>query len=286
MGKRPPRSERLVTSRSSRRPPLAWSEARSSWGSRWAWGAMTPDPSVGRPRGAAETLLKPVQTNELGRTVISAATGKADCHAFKPLSRSSYPITQRGRDNGRMAAASNVVIEAMGDSTDVALAAGGDRQAFERLYRTHSTRVFSLCARMSGSRTRGEELTQDVFVRTWEKLPQFRGDSAFSTWLHRLAVNVVLNARKSEGKRASRTDQGDVDDERWDEAARAPMYIERMDLAQAISKLPAGARKVFVLHDVEGYKHEEIAEMMGITSGGSKAQLHRARLLLREALER
>ena len=240
----------------------------------------------GAREGAAETHPKPVQTNERGRTVISAATGKADCLAFKPLNRSSYPITQQGRDNDRMAAASNVAREAMGDSTDVALAAGGDRQAFERLYRTHSTRVFSLCARMSGSRARGEELTQDVFVRTWEKLPQFRGESAFSTWLHRLAVNVVLNARKSEGKQASRTDQGDVDDERWDELARAPMYIERMDLAQAISKLPAGARKVFVLHDVEGYKHEEIAEMMGITSGGSKAQLHRARFLLREALER
>lgn len=184
------------------------------------------------------------------------------------------------------AAVSNAVRVAVGDSTDVALAAGGDRQAFERLYRTHSTRVFSLCARMSGSRTRGEELTQDVFVRTWEKLPQFRGESAFSTWLHRLAVNVVLNARKSEGKVASRTDRSDVDDERWDEGARAPMHIERMDLADAISGLPPGARKVFVLHDVEGYKHEEIAEMMGITSGGSKAQLHRARLLLREALER
>ncbi|HEY3113187.1 MAG TPA: RNA polymerase sigma factor [Gemmatimonadaceae bacterium] len=174
----------------------------------------------------------------------------------------------------------------MADSADVALAAGGDRQAFERLYRTHANRVFSLCARMSGSRVRGEELTQDVFVRTWEKLPQFRGESAFSTWLHRLAVNVVLNARKSEGKQASRTDQSDVDDERWDEAARSPLHIERMDLTKAISQLPAGARKVFVLHDVEGYKHEEIAEMMGITSGGSKAQLHRARLLLREALER
>jgi RNA polymerase sigma-70 factor (ECF subfamily) len=123
-------------------------------------------------------------------------------------------------------------------------------------------------------------------VRTWEKLPQFRGESAFSTWLHRLAVNVVLNARKIEGKHASRTDEGEVDDERWDETARAPLYIERMDLAEAIAKLPAGARRVFVLHDVEGYKHEEIAEMMGITSGGSKAQLHRARLLLREALER
>ena len=182
--------------------------------------------------------------------------------------------------------AANAVRVPMGDSSDVALAAGGDRQAFERLYRTHSNRVYSLCTRMSGSRSMGEELTQDVFVRTWEKLPQFRGESAFSTWLHRLAVNVVLNARKIEGKRASRTDESDVGDERWDEGARAPLHIERMDLTDAIAKLPPGARRVFVLHDVEGYKHEEIAELCGITSGGSKAQLHRARLLLREALER
>jgi RNA polymerase sigma-70 factor, ECF subfamily len=185
-----------------------------------------------------------------------------------------------------MAAGSSSVSVAMGDSMDVALAAGGDRQAFERLYRTHSNRVYSLCTRMSGSRTKGEELTQDVFVRTWEKLSQFRGESAFSTWLHRLAVNVILNARKTEGKQASRTDESDIGDERWAEGARAPMYVERMDLAEAIAKLPAGARRVFVLHDVEGYKHEEIAELCGITSGGSKAQLHRARLLLREALER
>jgi RNA polymerase sigma-70 factor (ECF subfamily) len=174
----------------------------------------------------------------------------------------------------------------MGDSTDVALAAAGDRQAFERLYRSHANRVYSLCTRMSGSRTKGEELTQDVFVRTWEKLPQFRGESAFSTWLHRLAVNVVLNSRKIEGKEASRADESDVGDERWTEVARAPMHIERMDLSDAIAKLPPGARKVFVLHDIEGYKHEEIAELCGITSGGSKAQLHRARLLLRGALER
>src|SRR5256885_14594858 len=151
-----------------------------------------------------------------------------------------------------MATVSNAVAVAMGDSTDVALAAAGDRQAFERLYRTHSNRVYSLCARMSGSRTKGEELTQDVFVRTWEKLPQFRGESAFSTWLHRLAVNVVLNARKIEGKHASRTEQSDVEDERRHEMSRAPMLIERMDLADAIAKLPEGARKIFVLHDVEG----------------------------------
>lgn len=185
-----------------------------------------------------------------------------------------------------MAAVSNAVRVPMGDSADVALAAAGDRQAFERLYRIHANRVFSICARMSGSRVQGEELTQDVFVRTWEKLPQFRGESAFSTWLHRLAVNVVLNARKTEGRRASRTEQSDVEDDRRDEMARAPLHIERMDLQDAISKLPEGARRIFVLHDVEGYKHEEIAGMMGITSGGSKAQLHRARLLLREALER
>ena len=111
-------------------------------------------------------------------------------------------------------AASKAVSPLMSDSADVALAATGDRQAFERLYRTHANRVYSLCARMSGSRTKGEELTQDVFVRTWEKLPQFRGESAFSTWLHRLAVNVVLNARKSDGKHASRMDEGGADEER------------------------------------------------------------------------
>jgi RNA polymerase sigma factor, sigma-70 family len=170
------------------------------------------------------------------------------------------------------------------DSSDVALAAAGDRRAFERLYRQHEARVFSLCARMAGSRTKGEELTQDVFVRTWEKLPQFRGESAFSTWLHRLAVNVVLNARKTEGRENARTEEGDVADERWTEAGRTPLHVERMDLQKAIAKLPEGARRVFVLHDVEGYKHEEIAELCGITAGGSKAQLHRARMLLRAAL--
>lgn len=181
---------------------------------------------------------------------------------------------------------------AMDDSADVAKAASGDRQAFERLYRRHVNRVFSVCTRMCGSRVTGEELTQDVFVRTWEKLPQFRGESAFSTWLHRIAINVVLNARKSEGRQASRIDEGrseDVDDEGGGDVFGQPrktFEAERMDLERAIAGLPAGARRIFVMHDVEGYKHEEIAEMYGITSGGSKAQLHRARLLLREALTR
>ena len=165
---------------------------------------------------------------------------------------------------------------------DVALAASGDRRAFERLYRENVNRVFAVCVRMSGDRGRAEELTQDVFVRVWEKLPLFRGESAFSTWVHRLAVNVILNARKAEGRDRSRHDPDG--EEALEERGAAPHHGDRMDLEAAIATLPPGARRVFVLHDVEGYKHEEIAEMLGVTAGGSKAQLHRARMLLREAL--
>ena len=174
--------------------------------------------------------------------------------------------------------------------TDVALAAAGDRRAFERIYRAHVDRVFSVCARMVADRTLAEELTQDVFVRAWEKLGLFRGESAFSTWLHRLAVNVVLNARKTEGRRRTRFESADEDEEHGGSASIvAPGAFspgDAMDLEAAIAKLPKGARQVFVLHDVEGFKHEEIADQLGITSGGSKAQLHRARMLLREALNR
>ena len=174
------------------------------------------------------------------------------------------------------------------DSEDVALAATGDRRAFERLYKAHVNRVFTLCARMCGSKVRGEELTQDVFVRTWEKLPQFRGESAFSTWIHRIAVNIVLTDRKNESRsrRRLQEDEEEGGEAMFAAAASVPRYGDRMDLAAAIEMLPPGARKIFVLHDVEGYKHEEIAELCGITAGGSKAQLHRARMLMREALTR
>ena len=178
---------------------------------------------------------------------------------------------------------------ASGDS-DVARAAAGDRGAFERVYRLHVNRVYSLCTRMIGDRSRAEELTQDVFVRAWEKLHLFRGESSFSTWLHRLTVNVVLNARKSEGRDRSRYEENDEESGGMDAHAGVvgmPLAPgDLLDLEEAIAKLPPGARRVFVLHDVEGYKHEEIAEMLGVTSGATKAQLHRARLLLREALNR
>jgi RNA polymerase sigma-70 factor (ECF subfamily) len=174
--------------------------------------------------------------------------------------------------------------------SDVARAAAGDRSAFERLYRQHVNRVFSLCVRMVNDRAAAEELTQDVFVRAWEKLHLFRGESAFGTWLHRLTINVVLNARKSEGRQRARFEETDEESGGMDAlpgVVGMPLAPgDLLDLEDAITRLPPGARRVFVLHDVEGFKHEEIAEMLGVTSGATKAQLHRARLLLREALNR
>jgi RNA polymerase sigma-70 factor (ECF subfamily) len=168
--------------------------------------------------------------------------------------------------------------------SDAELAAAGDRDAFERIYRQHVSRVYSLVLRMTQDRQRAEELTQDVFVRAWERIGKFRGDSLISTWLHRVAVNIVLGAFES-GKRESLRHGAVAADD------IAPLRYtrpggERLDLETAIARLPRRARAVFLLHDVEGYRHEEIGEMLGITSGGSKAQLHRARMLLRESLER
>jgi|ERR1700722_6654493 RNA polymerase sigma-70 factor (ECF subfamily) len=183
--------------------------------------------------------------------------------------------------------------DAPGLAADVALAAAGDRSAFERVYRAHCDRVYSVCVRMTADAAQAEELTQDTFVRAWAKMGQFRGESSFSTWLHRLAVNVVLNAHKGEGRKRrliSMTENEDDDDAgNVGATLMAPSHFapgEWMDIEAAIASLPPGARRVFVLHDVEGYRHEEIGTMLGITSGGSKAQLHRARMLLREALDR
>ncbi|MDQ6871633.1 MAG: RNA polymerase sigma factor [Gemmatimonadota bacterium] len=174
----------------------------------------------------------------------------------------------------------------MSDSTDAALAAKGDHRAFERLYRTYLSRIYSLCTRLSGSLTKGEELTEEVFVEAWEKLPQFGGESAFAIWLHRLATNVVLNGHRAGGRAAATVEQGGSATEWWNDVASTSNGVERLDLSQAIDRLPAGARRIFVLHDVEGYKHDEIAEIFGITAGGSKAQLRRARVLLKEWLGR
>lgn len=166
---------------------------------------------------------------------------------------------------------------------DVALAAAGDVSAFERVYRAHLPRVHGLVRRMTGGRDT-DEVTQDVFVRVWQKLGTFRGDSAFSTWLHRLAVNVVIERFRSETLRRQRLRDGD---DIFDTIAAPTRSRDlSMDFETALAKLPNGAREVFVLHDVEGYKHHEIASLLGISAGTSKAQLHRARMMLRRHLGR
>lgn len=167
-------------------------------------------------------------------------------------------------------------------------AQAGDRVAFEQLYRDNVGRVYALCFRMAGTADLAEELAQDVFVRAWQKLGSFRGESAFSSWLHPLTVNVALSERRSRRRRVARVMTTDdlTEFERPGPPTRSDGPESGFDLERALATLPPGARAVFVLHDVEGYKHEEIASMTGMAEGTSKAQLHRARKLLRERLQR
>lgn len=164
-------------------------------------------------------------------------------------------------------------------------ARAGDEEAFGALYRAHVARIHALCLRLSGDPHAAADLTQDVFVRAWEALPSFRGESALGSWLHRLAVNAFLGERRAAGRRERRV-FGTAEPALLERAGEAVAAGAAMDLERAIAGLPERARMIFVLYDVEGYQHEEIAEMTGITAGTSKAQLFRARRLLREALDR
>jgi RNA polymerase sigma-70 factor (ECF subfamily) len=162
-------------------------------------------------------------------------------------------------------------------------ARAGDMAAFERLYRDNERRVFALCMRLSADPALAEELTQEVFVRAWRKLGSFKGQSAFSSWLYPLTVNVALTERRSRRRRLARvvpTDDGATPEAE----APSPTPETGFDLEKALAGLPPGARRVFVLHDVEGRTHDEIGSLLGLAPGTSKAQLHRARKLLREVL--
>jgi RNA polymerase sigma-70 factor, ECF subfamily len=172
----------------------------------------------------------------------------------------------------------------------VSRAQHGDVEAFGELYREHAGRVFALCIRMSGDRVQATELMQDVFVRAWQRLGSFRGEASFGSWLHRLAVNVVLTGARTDRRREARV--APAEDLAGAEArgggshrgvAAADPGIA-IDLERAIAALPPGARSAFVLHDVEGFSHAEIAELTGLAEGTIRAQLHRARKLLMEAL--
>lgn len=173
----------------------------------------------------------------------------------------------------------------------ILLAQAGDADAFEQIYKTHSRRVYGLCFRMTGNPTLAEDLTQDVFLQVFRKIQTFRAESAFSTWLYRLAVNIVLMRRRikrlnetsleatneTEGATFPRREMGRID-------TRVSGVVDRVNLKRALSQLPRGYRQIFVLHDVVGYEHHEIAEALGCSIGNSKSQLHKARMRLRTIL--
>ena len=177
--------------------------------------------------------------------------------------------------------------EATGAASDsLRRAQSGDIEAFELLYREHAGRVYALCLRlMAGDANDATELMQDVFIRAWRKLGSFRGDCAFASWLHRLAVNTLLETARSDRRRTARVLPMD-DLAHLTGAGRGSGVELKMDMEDAIASLPKGARLAFVLHDVEGFQHQEIAAQLSVSVGTVKAQLHRARRLLRERLER
>jgi len=181
----------------------------------------------------------------------------------------------------------------LSEAEAIRLAQQGDPAAFERIYRLHSRRVYALCLRMVGNTAEAEDLTQEAFLQLFRKIETFRGEAAFSTWLHRLSVNVVLmRLRKKSLPESSLEEITEPDEEtggpRKDIGApdlRLSGSIDRVNLQRAIEQLPPGYRTAFVLHDIQGYEHNEIADIMGCSIGNSKSQLHKARMRLRELLQ-
>ena len=179
------------------------------------------------------------------------------------------------------------------ESETIRRAQHGDPEAFERLYRLHSRRVYSVVLRMVGNPAEAEDLTQEAFLQLFRKIHTFRGDAAFTTWLHRLSVNVVLmRLRKKTLPQTSLDEPADNEDEtsgpKRDVGAEDPLIegsVDRVHLERAVAELPPGYRMVFLLHDVQGYEHNEIARIMDCSIGNSKSQLHKARTRLREILQ-
>jgi len=207
------------------------------------------------------------------------------CAAIEPLARNqpSNPEAPNSRQSTRPVT----------ETEAIRLAQAGDAAAFEFLYHLHSRRVYALCLRMVNNPSDAEDLTQEAFLQLFRKIGTFRGESAFSTWLHRMTVNVVLmRLRKKSLPVASLEETTDPDDEtggpRKDIGApdlRLSGAVDRVNLERSVEKLPPGYRTVFVLHDVQGYEHNEIAEIMGCSVGNSKSQLHKARTRLRDLLQ-
>jgi len=182
------------------------------------------------------------------------------------------------------AVAANLAWNGPGSVEDlICRAQAGDVDAFEGVYRQHCGRVFALILRLTGDRQRAEELTQETFFKVWRNLGRYQAGTRFQAWLRTIAINTVFGEARSRARRSAR-EVSPADPDNWDPPARQAEPRLGMDLEKAMASLPAGARKVFVLYEVEGMQHDEIGQCLGVASGTSKAQLHRARRLLREAL--
>ncbi len=190
-----------------------------------------------------------------------------------------------------MTAASKKQGDRLSEAEAIERAKQGDAAAFEVLYDLHKRRVYSLCLRMTSNTAEAEDLTQEAFLQLFRKIGTFRGESAFSTWLHRMAVNVVLMQLRKKGLQLVPLEdesEGEEETPKKDYGAQDSVLagsIDRLQLKNAIDRLPPGYKSIFVLHDVEGFEHNEIAEMVGCSIGNSKSQLHKARMKLRELLK-
>ncbi len=194
-------------------------------------------------------------------------------------------------DNVVFAANANAALD-LGTAKDIVLAkvaAEGDMGAFEEIYKRHHRRVYSICLRMLQSPSEAEDLTQDVFIQLYRKIGSFRGDSAFTTWLHRMTVNqVLMHFRKRTVKYEKTTEEGETPDQMVTGTSdpNKMRIVDKIALDNAIQQLPTGYKNVFVLHDVEGFEHEEVARILGCSVGTSKSQLHKARLKLQKLLQK
>jgi RNA polymerase sigma-70 factor (ECF subfamily) len=185
-------------------------------------------------------------------------------------------------------------VRELGEAEAIRRAQQGDAEAFERIYRLHNRRVYALCLRMVGNTAEAEDLTQEAFLQLFRKIGTFRGESAFSTWLHRLSVNVVLMRLRKKTLAETSLDEATEPDEDSGGGPRKDIggpdlrlsgSVDRVNLERAVEQLPPGYRSIFVLHDVQGYEHNEIAVIMNCSIGNSKSQLHKARMRLRELLQ-
>lgn len=175
------------------------------------------------------------------------------------------------------------------DLTLTRLASGGDMAAFEEIYRRHHRRVYAICLRMLQNTSEAEDLTQDVFIQLYRKISSFRGDSAFTTWLHRMTVNqVLMHFRKRNVKFEKTTEEGETPEQIVSGTANPDRMriVDKIALENAIAQLPEGYKNVFLLHDVQGFEHEEVARILGCSVGTSKSQLHKARLKLQKLLKK